>query len=59
MTLQQPVRGKAAVELAREAALREAVRAATPLSYTEACRDASARQGFSRVLVLCRPNTRS
>jgi hypothetical protein len=51
MMLRRPVGGKAAVELAREAALREAARAAALLSCTESCRDASARQGFSRVLV--------
>jgi hypothetical protein len=51
MMLRRPVGGKAAVELARETALREAARAAALLSCTESCRDASARQGSSRVLV--------
>jgi hypothetical protein len=51
MMARRPVGGKAAVALAREAALREAARAAAPLSCTESCRDASARQGYSRVLV--------
>jgi hypothetical protein len=51
MMLRWPVGGKAAVELAREAALCEAARAAVLLSCTEACRAASARQSFSRPLV--------
>jgi hypothetical protein len=42
MMLRRPVAGKAVVE----AALCEAARGAAPLSYTEACRAASARQGF-------------
>jgi hypothetical protein len=50
MMLRRPAGGRAAAELAREAGLCEAARAADPLSCTEACRAASARQGFSRVL---------
>ena len=51
MMLRRPAGGKAAVALAREAAPGEAARAAALLSCTESCRDANARQGFSRVLV--------
>jgi hypothetical protein len=51
MMLRRPAGGKAAVALAREAAPCEAARAAALLSCTESCRDASARQGCSRVLV--------
>ena len=46
MMLRRPVAGKAAVALAREAALRETARAAALLSGTESCRDASVRQGL-------------
>lgn len=55
MMLRQPVGGKAAVEPAREAALRVAALCRCPVSCTEACRAASAQQGFSRALV---PRTR-